>query len=152
VTEAGNAALRRLLEAPIGAELGRGTYELRRDVVERFSRLLGYEGENDSGQVPRGKDARDVVPPGMIFVFSLRMGWELQLFPPGAIRMGDDNEFRTPAKIGDVLTSSLRLSQRFTRKERRFVNFLCETQNQHGDTVCTVEFTACLPGDRVQTS
>jgi len=131
----------------IGTELGRGTYPVKLEDVVRFAALFS-DGEAErhgrKGTVAMGTDS-NVALPGMIFLYSLRLGWDLTLFPPGAIRMGDNNCFLSPARAGDVLTTSLTVSERFERKGRRFVTFLCVTENDRRQKICTVEFTALLP-------
>ena len=134
-------------ELAVGMFLGEGTFEITKDLIVRFARLMGYDDpvyldREYARKTPYG----DIItPPGMIFVYSLRLGWDLKVFPPGSIRMGDDNIFYQPAKPGDVLKTTLHISDRFIKKERKFVKMKLDTVNQTNNKICTVEFVAIIP-------
>jgi len=81
----------------------------------------------------------------MCLTYGLRLGWEEDVFPPGAIRMGDENVYGVPARAGDTLTTVLTIVDRFVRKERKFLKYEMVTSNQRGQRVCTVAFTAIVP-------
>lgn len=105
--------------------------------VERFRRLMGYP-ETSPGQLP-------VVPPSMGLTYGLRLGWEHAIFPPGVIRMGDDDVFGVPARAGDQLVTQFRIVEKFERKTRKFMKYEMRTHNQANEMVCSVSFTALIP-------
>ncbi|MBO9355976.1 hypothetical protein GG851_18460 [Bordetella petrii] len=111
--------------------------ELRPDEIERFRSLMGYPPS------PPGTVA--VAPTSMGLTYGLGLGWEHAVFPPGAVRMGDEDRFGVPAYAGDTLTTRLRIVDRFERKGRRFLKYEMVTRNQRGELVCEVIFVAIVP-------
>lgn len=105
--------------------------------ISRFRALMGYPATG-------GGDVA-VAPSSMGLTYGLRLGWEHQIFPPGAIRMGDDDVFGVPARAGDRLSTQFRIVEKFERKGRRFMKYEMRTVNQHGELVCSVGFTAVVP-------
>ncbi len=105
--------------------------------IERFRRLMGYP------DVPPG--APPVAPASMGLIYGLRLGWEHAVFPPGAIRVGDEDVFGVPARPGDQLRTQLRVVDRFERSTRKFMRYEMTTSNQAQELVCSVTFTAIVP-------
>ena len=123
--------------AELGREICRGRIDLSQDEIDRFCALLGYD---DPAYSTGG-----VAPTSMCLAFGLRLGWEEQVFPPGVIRVGDENTYGVPARAGDVLTTTLVITDRFERKGRRFLTYAMATTNQRQEQVGLVTFTAILP-------
>lgn len=119
--------------ARLDAVLCEGVVQVTAQEVTRFRRLMGYEA--GSG----------VAPPSMGLTYGLRLGWEHSIFPPGAVRMGDDDVFGVPAQAGDSLTTRFRIVERFEKKERRFMRYEMRTENQNGELVCAISFLALMP-------
>lgn len=105
--------------------------------IERFRRLVGYP------ELPPGRDL--VAPPSMGLCYGLRLGSQHSIFPPGAIRMGDDDVFGVAARPGDQLLTQLRIVDKFERKGRKFLKYEMRTHNQANDLVCSVTVTAIVP-------
>lgn len=128
-----------------GAEIGRKVCEGRilvtQEDIDRFCALMGYDDPAYRADAPGGA----VAPTSMCLTYGLRLGWEEAVFPPGAIRMGDENLHGVPARAGDALTTALTIVDRFERKGRRFLKYEMTTTNQGGEGVCTVAFTAIVP-------
>ena len=114
-----------------------GTCSVTATDVERFRRLMGYP-QTPAGQVP-------ATPPSMGLTYGLRLGWENAIFPPGAIRMGDDDVFGVPARVGDQLVTQFRIVEKFERKNRRMMKYEMCTRNAAGEMVCAIRFTAVVP-------
>ena len=81
----------------------------------------------------------------MGLTYGLKLGWEHAIFPPGAIRMGDEDVFGVPARVGDQLLTQFRIVDKFERKSRRFMKYEMRTKNQAQELVCSVSFTAIVP-------
>lgn len=111
-----------------------GVCDVRAEDIARFRRLLGY-----------GEGASDVAPPSMGLTYGLRLGWENAVFPPGVVRMGDEDVFGVPARAGDRLVTTFRIVEKFEKKERRFLRYEMRTENQHGELVCSISFVALMP-------
>jgi len=123
--------------ARLEAVLCEGTITVNREDVERFRRLMGYP--------PTPQDRTPVAPSSMGLTYGLRLGWENAIFPPGAIRMGDDDVFGVPARVADRLRTEFRIVEKFERKGRRFMKYEMRTHNQTGSLVCSVTFVAVVP-------
>ncbi|MEI6798696.1 MAG: MaoC family dehydratase N-terminal domain-containing protein [Pseudomonadota bacterium] len=127
--------------AQLGQDVCRGRIDLSQDEINRFCALMGY----DDPAYRAGAAGGAVAPTSMCLAFGLRLGWEEQVFPPGVIRVGDENTYGVPARAGDVLTTCLVIADRFERKGRRFLTYDMVTTNQHQEQVCHVRFTAIMP-------
>ena len=125
-----------------GREICRGQIDLSQSEIDRFCALLGY----DDPAYRAGAVGGAVAPTSMGLAFGLRLGWQAQVFPPGVIRVGDENTYGVPARAGDALTTTLVITDRFERKGRRFLTYQMITTNQRHEQVCQVRFTAILPG------
>lgn len=119
--------------ARLDTVLCEGVCEVSAGDVARFRRLMGYDAE------------AGVVPPSMGLTYGLRLGWEHAIFPPGAVRMGDEDVFGVPARAGDRLVTQLRIVEKFEKKQRRFMRYEMRTQNQRQELVCSISFVALIP-------
>lgn len=113
-----------------------GHYAVSAESIARFRRLMGYGATS-------GADL--VAPTSMGLIYGLRLGWDFSIFPPGAIRMGDDDVFGVPARAGDTLLTRMRIVDKFERKGRKFMKYEMTTRNQREELVCSVAFTAIVP-------
>lgn len=127
--------------ARIGEEVCSGHIDVTQDDIDRFCALLGYDDPAYRADASGGA----VAPSSMCLTYGLRLGWEEDVFPPGAIRMGDDNVHGVPARPGDHLVTTLTITDKFERKERKFLKYRMVTRNQAGEEVCSVAFTAIVP-------
>ena len=123
--------------ARLNEVLCEGTCSVEAQDVERFRRLMGYP-DTAHGATP-------VAPPSMGLTYGLKLGWEHAIFPPGAIRMGDEDVFGVPARVGDQLLTQFRIVDKFERKGRKFMKYEMRTKNQAQELVCSVSFTAIVP-------
>jgi hypothetical protein len=121
--------------AELGREVCRGQITLTQSEIDRFCGLMGYDSAQYQG----------VAPTSMCLAFGLRLGWEAQVFPRGVIRVGDENNYGVPARAGDVLVTTLVITDRFERKGRRLLTYQMDTTNPSGQQVCRVKFTAIIP-------
>ena len=127
--------------AELGREICRGRIELSQTEIDRFCALMGY----DDPTYRAGALGGAVAPTSMCLAFGLRLGWEELVFPPGVIRVGDENTYGVAAHAGDVLITTLVITDRFERKGRRFLTYEMDTTNQRQEQVCQVRFTAIIP-------
>lgn len=127
--------------AELGREVCRGRIHLSQGEIDQFCALMGYDDPAYRVEAFGGA----VAPTSMCLAFGLRLGWEEQVFPPGVIRVGDENTYGVSARAGDLLTTGLVISDRFERKGRRFLTYQMVTTNERAEQVCCVKFTAILP-------
>jgi acyl dehydratase len=112
-----------------------GVCEVTADEVRRFRSLLGYAAAGDAS----------LAPTSMGLTYGLRLGWEHSIFPPGVVRMGDDDVFGVPARVGDRLTTTFSITERFEKKDRRFLRYEMRTINQNDELVCAIRFVGLMP-------
>jgi acyl dehydratase len=127
--------------AVLGREVCRGEIHVAQADIDAFCALFGYDDPAFRADAPGGA----VAPSSMGLTYGLRLGWEHQVFPPGVIRMGDENVHGHPVRAGDVLTTVLTIADRFEKKGRRFLSYEQVTRNQDGHMVCSITFAAILP-------
>ena len=127
--------------AELGREVCRGHIQLSQTEIDRFCALMGYDDPAFRAEAAGGA----VAPTSMCLAFGLRLGWEEQVFPPGVIRVGDENTYGVAARVGDVLITTLVITDRFERKGRRFLTYQMDTTNPRQEQVCQVRFTAIIP-------
>jgi len=111
--------------------------EVTADSIERFRNLMGYCA-TPSGEVP-------TAPASMGLTYGLRLGWRHSIFPPGAIRTGDEDTFGVAARAGDRLATQMRIVDKFERNGRKYMKYEMTTRNQSDELVCSVAFTAITP-------
>ena len=121
--------------AKLGQVLCSGVCEVTADEVQRFRSMLGY---------PSTGDIR-LAPSSMGLTYGLRLGWEHSIFPPGVVRMGDDDVFGVPARVGDRLTTTFSIVEKFEKKGRCFLRYEMRTINQDGELVCSISFVGLMP-------
>ena len=129
----------------VGQFLGRKTHTVTKEEIARSAKLLGYKNPvySDEEYAKNSEFGGIVAPPGMIFIYQLLAA--VDPFQPGTIRAGDDNAFYALARPGDVITMNVSISDKFTRKERKFVKALVEGTNQNDEKVFKVEVTFIVP-------
>lgn len=123
--------------ARLNEVLCEGVYTVEAQDVASFRKLMGYT------QAVNG--AAPIAPPSMGLTYGLKLGWEHAIFPPGVIRMGDEDVFGVPARTGDRLVTQFRIIEKFERKGRKFMKYEMRTLNQGNELVCSVSFTAIVP-------
>ena len=127
--------------AVLGREVCKGVIHVTQSDIDDFCALFGYDDPAFRPDAPGGA----VAPTSMGLTYGLRLGWGQQVFPPGGIRMGDENVHGHPVHAGDVLTTVLTIADRFEKKGRKFLSYEQVTRNQDGQMVCSITFAAILP-------
>lgn len=127
--------------AQIGREVCEGHIHVTQEEIDAFCDLLGYDDPAYRTDAPGGP----IAPSSMGLTYGLRLGWEEQVYPPGAIRMGDNNVHGHPVQPGDDLRTVLTIVDKFERKGRRFMVYELVTNNQRNELVCSITFTVIIP-------
>ncbi len=122
--------------ARLGEVLCEGIAEVTVGAISAFRSLMGY---SDPSADPTAAST------SIGLIYGLRLGWEHAIFPPGVIRMGDEDEFGVPARVGDVLRTQFRIVDKFEAKGRRFMNYEMRTLNQQQELVCAIRFVGMVP-------
>ncbi len=129
-------------EMTAGFDCGGGTYKVTREEAEKFKTLTGDTNRYEPG----------VVPVGMIYVFGLRICWDLKVFMDGSIRAGDKITFYKAPKIGDTITTRLSIAgkKEVTKddKVRRYLYIDMNATNQHGEKITDIQMSFLMPGNK----
>ncbi|MBO6720073.1 MAG: MaoC family dehydratase [Rhizobiaceae bacterium] len=133
-------ALKTYEGATPGQQICEGHITVTQADIDEFCRLLGYDHPAYRADAPGGA----IAPPSMGLTYGLRLGWEADVFPPGVIRMGDENVHGHSVRAGDELTTALSIVDKFERKGRKFLKYEFVTTNQSGQLVCSVKFAAIV--------
>ena len=77
-----------------------------------------------------------IAPPALAFVY-LSQGIQdlLREKPPGGVHAKQQLTFFAPVRPGDVLTTSLKVRDKYIKRERKYVVFETTTVNQRGEKV-----------------
>ena len=121
--------------ARLDTVLCQGISDVTLSDVSAFRQLMGYPDRPEDLQAPTS----------MGLIYGLRLGWEHAIFPPGVVRMGDEDEFGVPACAGDRLTTTFRIIERFEKNWRRFLRYEMRTENQRAQLVCAIRFVGLMP-------
>ena len=70
-----------------------------------------------------------------------------QMPGPGAIYLGQSLRFRRPVRIGDTITVSVKVAEKFEEKHR--VTFDCQATNQHGELVISGTADVIAPSEKI---
>ncbi len=134
-------------EVKVGDFLGEGTYKVTKEEIARFAKLLGYDDPIyfNEEYAKKTEYGGIITPPGMILVYGLYLDADLNQYPAGSVRMGDENEFFSPARPGDILKTTVTVSDRFVKKGRKFIKAKVETRNQKDEQICIVDYTCIIP-------
>ncbi len=127
--------------AVIGAKVCEGRMSVTQDDIDKFCAMMGYDDPAYRADAEGGA----IAPVSMCLTYGLRLGWETDVFPEGAIRMGDENRYGVSARPDDNLVTVLRITKKFERKNRKFLDYEMTTSNQAGQMVCVVTLTAIVP-------
>lgn len=125
-----------------GWDCGGGTYNVTKQEVEKFARLMGDPNTGEGN-----------VPVGMIYIFGLRICWDRKVFIDQAIRAGDRIVFYNPAKTGDTITTKLSIAdKKEVKKEKdgkvrvnKFLYIDMNATNQNGEKITDIQMSFLLP-------
>ncbi len=118
------------------------TFDVREDEVHAYLEVLSEQNPlywDDTTAAQAGFQGR-VVPPVFMnrfahFIPMLHaMGWER---PEETFHAGSQFTFLAPVYIGDTITSTLQVEQRYERRGKKYVTFRIDAVNQRGVQVAT---------------
>lgn len=123
-----------------GQEWGESVWHATGEACDEWRRATGDDHplyhDTDAARSSSYKGA--IVPPGLAFVYLSECIQDLlRDKPPGGVHAKQKLVFHEPIRRGDVLTTSLRVQDKYVKRGRKHVGFQTNTVNQHGKTVLT---------------
>jgi len=90
------------------------------------------------GRSPSGASGATRIPPALLQIALAKcIQDKLREKPPGGIHAKQRFTFHAPACVGDTLTTQLKVSTKYIKRERKYVEFDSITTNQAGRIVAT---------------
>lgn len=121
-----------------GQEWGTHTWVASPEICAAWQQATGDESPlyHDTEAARISPYKRPIVPPSLAFVY-LSQGIQelLREKPPGGVHQKQQLTFFAPAYVGDVLTTSLTVLEKYVKRERKYVVFRTVTVNQRGEKV-----------------
>ena len=117
-------------------------YPITRELIQYFMAVVG----DHHPLYTHGDPATALAPPGLAAIYARASYLQDHTMPSGGVLAKQEFEFITPAKIGDTLTVSARVTESLQdEKGRKRVTFLIKAVNQRGQAVCEVTLGAIWP-------
>lgn len=86
-----------------------------------------------------------IVPVAIAGIYGRRSYLEEYRMPPGGILVRQEFEFLKPLNIGDTITASAKVIDRYEKRERKYVSIETTAMNQKDEVVGIVRLTAIWP-------
>jgi len=109
------------------------SFEVTKEVVDKY-----ISSTNDSTPELQVQDEKgDRVAPPMLAAVYVIDALRVRVGPPGGIHAKQKFKFHRPAKIGETLLTTAKVSTLYVKKERNYVEMTTETRNQNGELITT---------------
>ena len=117
----------------VGRELAKVTQTVRHAEVERYRLACGCAVASSAEVL---FDGRVPVPPTYAAIFA-RAALEQLPAPPGGVHAKQQYTFREPLFVGDVVTTGVRIIDKYEKRGRHYVVMKTSSCNQTGIVVIT---------------
>ncbi|MFA7468814.1 MAG: MaoC family dehydratase N-terminal domain-containing protein [Desulfotomaculaceae bacterium] len=111
----------------VGRRLKSFTYQVDPEKVREYVNAIGedwgYYHENQ------------IAPPTMAAIYTLLANRTEGPLPPGSIQVSQEFEFLRPTRFGDTLVTIATVSEKYLRKDRKYVELTAETLNGKKEVV-----------------
>lgn len=121
-----------------GQEWGTADWQATPEACRAWRDATGDHSDiYEDGEVARKSVyGRPIVPPGLAFIYLSDCIQDLlREKPPGGVHAKQQLSFHLPVHPGDTLTTSLKVKDKYIKRERKYVEFETVTVNQHGQKV-----------------
>jgi 3-hydroxybutyryl-CoA dehydratase len=119
-----------------GMEFGEVSYELTPEQVKKY--IEAVEGEGGPGA--------DAAPPTIAALFTtLRVVLREHKMPPGAIHAKQYFKFIRPVRAGEKLRITVRIADKFVKKERNWAVIESSVYNEKGEPVIIAKMSGIWP-------
>ncbi|MEW5011674.1 MAG: MaoC family dehydratase [Cycloclasticus sp.] len=109
------------------------SFQVSKDVVDKY--ISSTNDLTPELQVEDDNGGR-VAPPMLAAVYVID-ALRVRVGPPGGIHAKQKFKFHRPAKIGETLLTTAKVSTLYVKKERNYVEMTTETRNQDGELITT---------------
>jgi acyl dehydratase len=142
-------------EAEIGFEFSPYVFEVTLDLVQRYAKLMGEDHPifTDAGSARKEGYSDLVAIPTLMncyahFIAHIRAsGYER---PGESFHSRSAFKFLAPVYPGDVITSTMRVSDKWEKRGFQYLGFTIESRNQHGNKVAEKFHASVWPSERTE--
>lgn len=121
-----------------GQDWGVHTWTVASEIVAAWGQVTGDRSPlyQDCKEASSSPYKGPIAPAALAFVY-LSQGIQdlLREKPPGGVHAKQELTFFAPVRAGDVLTTSLKVREKYVKRERKYVVFETTTLNQRGEKV-----------------
>lgn len=122
----------------VGTEYPPVVYQVKPEVVNEWIDVIGDRNPLylDEAYAKASSEGGLIAPPATwpLFIINAVLTSTVGR-PPGGVHAKQELEFGEPVRPGDVLTTRVRIADKYVKRERKFVVQETVTTNQHGETV-----------------
>ena len=134
-------------DAQVGFEFPEFTFTITEGVMREYAEILGDTLPlfGDPEAAKQAGFAGIVAAPTFMNIYAhfIKMmstaGW---VRPSESFHASSEFEFLAPVYPGDILTSTMKVEDKFQRRQHKYMSFRIETFNQRGDKVATKVHTS----------
>ena len=142
-------------EAEVGFEFSPYVFEVTQELVQRYAELMGEEHPifTDAGSARMEGYSDLVAIPTLMncyahFISHMRAsGYER---PGESFHSRSAFQFLGPVYPGDVITSTMRISDKWEKRGFQYLGFVIESRNQHGNKVAEKFHASVWPSERTK--
>lgn len=122
-------------------------FKITSEMVKQFMETTGDQNPIYYDEQAAKKAGFDwpIAPPALANIFGRQAYLRDYVMPGGGILARQDIEFFYPARIGETLTVTPRVIERYTKKEKNFVTIESTARNEDGRIVAIVRVNAIWP-------
>lgn len=114
----------------VGEVWGSHDWPVTQELCDAWQKLLSDETPAYTA------DGRRAMPQGLLLVMYANCSVALRPNrPSGGVHAKQKLRFGVPAYVGDVLTTQVKVADKYLKRERRYVELETITTNQHGEMV-----------------
>lgn len=130
-----------------GQEFKPFTYKLKAEAISGYCKAVGDQNPlfNDETAAKGDGYPRLVAPPTTAAIYAMKGFLEEVEMPPGGIHASQIFEFTYPAMVGDELTTTSKVLDKFESRGRKQVQIEAVTTNQNGQQIVRSIMNAIWP-------
>ena len=132
-------------QIPVPSEWGSRTFTVGEETIKSWIDIIGdrHPLYVDAAAAKKAGYEGVLAPPGAWPLFILdAILKSIPGRPPGGVHARQELEFGVPIRVGDVLTTTVRIADKYLKRERRYVIQETTTTNQRGEVVLIGRMTS----------
>lgn len=120
----------------LGQDWGSFTWAVTEEFCRGWQDVLGEETPDYAGIPDASEYAGSIAPPSLALHYLTEC---IQMLMPnraqGGVHARQALTFGVPARVGDLLTTRMIVTNKYIKRERKYVEMTTETRNQRGELV-----------------